>query len=178
MNFCSNKVLACFGLALFLWTSCTKETSKRDIRVKHEFSPILLINPHASTSTTLVVNGKEFRGVTGVEPFFLEITNRNAILFVTRDSVIGTLHIFDFDRNSVVSVNLGAVSFGDAIGLNKGGGRDFIESLTSDHLAVASKFLDRKTVWHVDLRRRVVTHKEVFDFDKRGIVTNRTVVSL
>jgi hypothetical protein len=73
---------------------------------------------------------------------------------------------------------LGAVSFGDAIGLDKPGDRDFIESITSDHLAVGSKFLERITVWHVDLRRRVVTDKEVFDFDKAGTLTNRTVVPL
>lgn len=168
----------CLSVTLLLWVSCSEENPKRRIRVKHDFNAMRIVNPHAWNSTTLTVNGKEFKGVTGLKPFYLETTNQNAILFVTRAAGSSTLHIFNFVSNHTISVNLGAVSFGDAIGLNRPGDRDFIESWDSNHLALASMFLNRKTIWHVDLERRAVTHKEVLDFNKSGSATNRTIVPL
>src|SRR5689334_6477471 len=121
--------------------SCSEKppqvVNRRSIQIKHAANPLRIVNPHAWSSSTLVVNGREFKGVVGSEPYYLEITNRNAILFVTRDAItVSTIHVFDFNSNDVVSVNAGAVSFGDAIGINRADDQDSVETCSSNHLAV------------------------------------------
>lgn len=136
-----------------------------------------LANPHAWASITLVVNGREFKGVVGTKPYYMEVTNKNAIVFATRDAVtLTTVHVYDFDSNSVTSVNIGAEAFGDSIGVNLAKNRDFIERLGTNELVVGSLFLWRKNLWYLDLVKKKVIRNEYFDYDPNGVVTNQGVL--
>jgi hypothetical protein len=136
-----------------------------------------LANPHAWSSTTLVVNGREFKGVTGTEPFYLEVSNKNAIVFTTMDTAtLKTVHLYDFDSDQVISVNMGASSFGSAIGLDAPDNRHFVERATSNELVVGSFFIGRKNLWYVDLGRKKVIRNEYFDYDQNNNVTNQGVL--
>jgi len=175
-------VLEIFSV-LLLASSCTDKPatsmSRKDIKVTHDANAMRLLNPHAWASTTLTVGGQEFHGVVGSEPFYLDVPKQDAVLFVTRQAAtLTTIHLYDFHSRKVTSVEAGAISFGDAIGLTRTDDHDFIESADSNHLSVASVFLWRKTVWHVDLTARKVTHKECFDYDSSNRMTNHVVVRL
>ena len=168
-------------LVVFASASCSKQAATpgvgRDIKVRGDSSLMRLANPHAWSSTTLVVNGREFKGVVGTKPYYIEVTNKNAIVFATMGpATLKTVHLYDFDVDQAISVKMGAASFGSAIGLNAPDNNHFVERLSSDELVVGSFFLGRKNLWYIDLGKKKVMRNEYFDYDLNGVVTNQGVL--
>ena len=165
----------CGIVALCGLCSCVGPSTKevyRDAQVNvTERTGWFFLSPHmASSTTSIFVFGKKYKDVRGYQPYYLEIPEKDAILFVTGPDHNG-------DGNAIVHlVNLKTkgekhcCAFDSHIGSNiyKQNGQQFeeVESVSGDKLVIRAGFSNARFRYHLDLAKP--------EFEKEeGMVPNR-----
>jgi hypothetical protein len=125
---------------------------------------------------SLEIGGKKFTDVLGYPPYYLAVTQFNAVLFVTRLNNGGTnlLHVLSLKTGQEEQIPTIA-DFGRNIGLANDGMYDYIERAGPGEVVVASESsVGRrvKTVYHLDLQAGIVDTRKVFLYDQNGQITN------
>lgn len=131
---------------------------------------------HASGSNYLMVDGKTYRGVRGLAPYYLEVPGMNAILFVTEESGRITFHIHDFSTKEDIQI-VGGSGFGWGIGGERtlsGKYRDDIESVVSNRITLVRKTLDGQVATVLNLSTKSVEGSEIVRLNTRNRDRNRS----
>jgi hypothetical protein len=134
---------------------------------------------HVSEPQYLTINGKTYKGVRGLKPFYLDIPELNSILFVTEaggEKV--TFHIISLQSKKETAIDGGTSGFGWAIGSGlKSGekGSDHIESVQSNKITIAKRSLNWKEITVLNLDAKRVERQEVYNYDQNGNTTNHSV---
>jgi hypothetical protein len=179
------------GLLLFLSVTVTlaqnphADLSKRVISRREK--PIASwINPHVSEVNVLIVDGKRFEHVRGLNQFFLRIPKTNAIVFVSdeKDYTI-TYHVYNLDSGEDIQVHARGSIFGNTIGSAKP--RDSIEDADQQSVILCNfdpsarstlpSLMDLaavKSLYVLDLHKKSVTEKTTY-LDKDGKVIRERV---
>jgi hypothetical protein len=127
-------------------------------------------------TNSLEIGGKKFTDVLGYPPYYLPVTQFDAVLFVTRLNNGGTnlLHVLNLKTGQEEQIQTIA-DFGRNIGLAGGGMCDYIERAAPGEVVVASETTVGhrvKTVYHLDLQAGIVDTRKVFLYDQNGQITN------
>jgi hypothetical protein len=127
-------------------------------------------------AASLEIGGKKFSDVLGYPPYYLAVTQFNAVLFVTRLNNGGTnlFHVLNLKNGQDEQIPTIA-DFGRNIGSTGGGMRDFIERTAPGEVVVASETSAGrrvKSVYHLDLQAGIVDTRKVFYYDQNGQITN------
>lgn len=130
----------------------------------------------AAPAGTLEMGGKKFQDVLGYPPYYLAITQFDAVLFVTRLNNGGTnlFHILNLKTGQEEQIKTRA-DFGRNIGAAGDAVRDYIMSARPDEVVVASETRagrQSRTVLRLNLRTAQVDTRVVYDYDKNGRLTN------
>ncbi len=133
-------------------------------------------NPPAAAPDTLKIGGKEFKDVLGYPPYYLAITQFDAVLFVTRVNNGGSnlFHILNLKTGQEEQIKT-RTDFGRNIGAMGGEFRDYVVSASPDEVVVASEEhagRTSKTVLHLNLRTALVDTRVVYYYDQNGRITN------
>jgi hypothetical protein len=125
---------------------------------------------------TLEMGGRKFKDVLGYPPYYLAMTQFDAVLFVTRVNNGGTnlFHILNLKTGQEEQIKTIA-DFGRNIGALGDAFRDYIVSAAPDEIVVASESRagsPMKTVLHLNLRSRLVDTRQVYCYDQNGRITN------
>src|SRR5450432_2047014 len=91
-----------FVLAAFI-ASAQTTTNNWSKRIVHKtIHPLAsFINPHTSLVDVLIIDGKRFDHVRGMNKYYLQVPNTNSIVFVTDDIDYNpTYHIFNMDTDA------------------------------------------------------------------------------
>ncbi len=112
-------------------------------------------NPHATSDTTsMKVFGRTYKNVRGTNPFYLEIPDRDSILFVTGrsyDDGQATVHVLNLTTQNVVSFPAHDSHIGMNIG-QKERAFEKIESVKGDKLVIRANYVDRKYTYYLDIK--------------------------
>jgi hypothetical protein len=127
-------------------------------------------------TNTLEIGGKKYADVLGYPPYYLAVTQFDAVLFVTRlngggSNVFHLLSVKTGQEEQIPTI----ADFGRNIGATNGGFRDYVERAGPGEVVVASESDAGnrvKTVYHLDLAAGIVNTREVFYYDSYGHVTN------
>jgi hypothetical protein len=125
---------------------------------------------------SLDIGGKKFTDVLGYPPYYLTVTQFDAVLFVTRLNNGGTnlFHVLNLKTGQEEQIP-SIADFGRNIGSAGGGMRDYIERVAPGEVVVAS---ESSTGWRVkseyrlDLQAGIVDTRKVFYYDQNGQITN------
>jgi hypothetical protein len=127
-------------------------------------------------ASSLEIGGKKFTDVLGYPPYYLAVTQIDAVLFVTRLNNAGTnlFHLLNLKTGQEEQIPSTA-DFGRNIGSAGGGMRDYVERAAPGEVVVASETSAGrrvKSVYHLDLQAGIVDTRKVFYYDQNGQVTN------
>jgi hypothetical protein len=130
----------------------------------------------AAAPSTLKIGGREFKDVLGYPPYYLTITQYDAVLFVTRvnDGGSNLFHILNLKTGREEQIKTRS-DFGLNIGATGDAFRNYIVSAKPDEVVVASEERvgqPMKTVLHLNLRSALVDTREVYYYDNNGRITN------
>jgi len=164
--------ILCFLAALGLGCSKERDWSKRIVSKKER--PIAsFINPHVSTINVLIIDGKRFDHVRGLERFYLPITPIDAILFVIDEKDYSvTYHVVKMNTGEDIAIHARDSVFGQTIG--SGSPMDAVESTGHDKLTLSTRSGPRvitKTLIELDLVKRAVITEKTYFYDKDGNVS-------
>jgi len=130
----------------------------------------------------LIIDGKRFEHVRGLEKFYLPVPKTNAIVFVVDNKDYSvTYHIYKMDTKDDVAINAKSSVFGHTIGCvnvydtveraddgkivlcnHEGGAKSTLPSLAN---------LDSvKTLYYLDLDKKTIVAEKTFYYDKGGKV--------
>ena len=117
----------------------------RDANVSTKFSlPMFLIFPdiHGSREgrTDIVFNGKTYRNVRGLKPYYIAVPQLDSILFVTVGTNV-TFHLARLDTKQVTHIDGGGSGFGTWIGWDSTyppGVSNFVSSAVSNGLMLVT----------------------------------------
>jgi hypothetical protein len=83
---------------------------------KHKYPLGYLISPHIEAVNVLIVDGKRFEHVRGVEKFYIFIPKINAIVFVTdQNNSLEFYHVYKMDTKEDIIIPTANSVFGQAI---------------------------------------------------------------
>jgi hypothetical protein len=137
-------ILLCFVATVS--TSCAHEVQTyhdKYVSAGELHSPFEILNPHMGGWSYIKVNGKTYKKVCGVAPFYLKIPELDSILFVTGDEK-KTFHIFNLKTKREIAIPGGSISFGGNIGAPRKPGEpltDWVESANTNEIVLASQGL-------------------------------------
>jgi len=121
-------------------------------------------------------NGRQFRDVLGVPPYYLDVPQLHSVLFVTRVNDGGTNAIHILDRQTGRDVEIPTIAdFGRSIGLTNGPFLEYVETVEPGKISVASESgigPPTKTVFHLNLQTAKMDSRDIFHFDRNGTITN------
>jgi hypothetical protein len=152
-------------------SSCAHRGAVGKDIVYSERKPFLaLISPHLWTEQTLYVQGKKFDRVKGRPPFFLSVTNSDRIFFVTEDKTHNeiTYHLYSLRDRFDIAVDGRFTSFGYEIGNNDPYDSERIDWIEWDKMAVSKGTKDRRTIYILDLGKRIAVSARYVDYDGFG----------
>jgi hypothetical protein len=140
-------------------------------------------NPPTAASAPdgiLNLNGKRFTDVLGYPPYYLTVTQYDAVLFVTRVNNGGSnlIHLMSKKGGQEEQIPTHA-DFGRNIGAPGGGFQDYVERAGSNELVLASETTvgqRMKTEYHLNLQTAKVDTREIFYYDPYGNITNTRVM--
>ncbi len=175
-------LLAAVAVAGVVWVLHGKRVetySDSYVRAGEIERPFDYLLVHVSKQQYMVINGKTYAGVRGMKPFYLRIPELKALLFVTEGSEYGeTFHIINLQSKKEIEIDGGTAGFGRDIGSGRKPGEpfsDYIESVASNKVTIATRSLDWKETWLLNLDSKRIERAETFDYDQSGNVTNHSV---
>jgi hypothetical protein len=134
--------------------------------------PLDALAVHSGGESFIRVGGKTYRGVRGLQPFYLRLPRLHSILFVTdvgRDGV--EFHIVRIGDWAEARIRDEKLSFGSHIGYPDTPGSpytDFVEKEGPDELVLATRYPRARTLVFLDLKARLVTKVEYDELDESG----------
>lgn len=173
-------VVLAFALAVFLlWPRRVETYRDKQVVAGQIRRPIYELAVHVSTPQFLVVNGRTYKGVKGVAPFYLEVPQLNSILFVTEAAGGITFHLVNVETKKAISIAGGDETFGGNIGGKQNTPDepygDFIEHADQNQIVAATRYPDAKKYFYLDLTSKKLS-KVVYDaYDSSGHTTNHAV---
>ena len=176
-------IIACIICAVGIWfvfVGYPVETYRdQRVRAGKMWTLVNIISPHSPADSYVEVNGKRFRRVLGLPPFYIQLPQSHWILFVTGDgSGRITFHLSDPRARDVTAIDGGKVNFGGHIGSKRAPGEaytDFIEKETSNELVLASRYPRARTRLFVDLTAKRLDHIEYEEFGEDGQVAKHQI---
>src|SRR5260370_10847369 len=161
-------LVAIFGLSsLASVCSQTNDWPKRIVSKKHR--PLAsFINPHVSTVNVLIIDGKRFEHVRGVEKFYLPVPKTNAIVFVVDEKDYSvTYHVFKMDTGEDISIHARGSVFGQSIGFSKP--EDAVEGVKGGKIVLATRYGPPTvilTIVQLDLTKKAVVGQKTLFYDQ------------
>ena len=120
-----------------------------------ERSTINYLNVHASSDTeVLTIWGREFKDVRGLNPCYLNITNKHLVLFVTGKDYDGgkaTVHLADVSNRTIRDFPAHDSYIGSNIGASETNRYERVASVDGDKLTIEAAFLARRYKYVIDL---------------------------
>jgi len=134
--------------------------------------PMDALAVHSRGENFIRVGGRTYRGVRGLQPFYLRLPQLNSILFVTDAGGDGVdFHIIKVGDWAEVRIHGEKLSFGGHIGDPDPPGSpytDFVERESSGELVLATQYPRARTRVFLNLESRKVTKVEYDEFDNDG----------
>lgn len=172
-------ILLVAGVTLCFWGKRVETYRDKNVSAGEITRPINSLAVHVSKPQYLTIQGKTYEGVRGLKPYYLDIPQWNSILFVTEDSKYKvTFHVVNLKPGNETQIDGGTSGFGWAIGSGRKAGEkgtDYIESVESNKLTIATRSLNWKATALLDLATKSVEREETFYYGESGQVTNREV---
>ncbi len=138
--------------------------------------PIQNISVHSSSEHYIKINGKTYRGVRGMAPFYLEVPELHSILFVNEEvKDRAVFHLVNVENGQEIRVDGKKSSFGHHIGSTRKPGdnfTDYVKKADSNQLILGTRYLGGRKEIHLNLRSKEVDRIEDEFFDRIG-QTNR-----
>ncbi|MES2308410.1 MAG: hypothetical protein V4507_06075 [Verrucomicrobiota bacterium] len=151
-----------FLLALLFLFKEYKEVQFNDGRISYGaiYRPILCISPHISPRSYLSVNGKIYKDVYGVPPYYIKDDQEKYLIFVTKvsndNSEKKQVHFLNLKDDFKAEINVDSSYFGWDIGTKN----DFATILDSDRVMLVSDGLsDRKETLIINLKTKTLESK-------------------
>jgi hypothetical protein len=125
------------------------------------------------------MQGRTYRGVRGLEPFYLKLPLLNAILFVTntgRDSL--AFHVIALSNLTEMKIPGEKLSFGNHIGYPDSPGSpytDYVDKESSKELVIATRYPHARTRVFLDLQAKEIAKVDYDEFDEVGNVKAHSV---
>ena len=165
-------------LSLFsLVAGCSDKKNSLSYRIvsKKERPLASAIFAHLETVNVLIIDGKRFDHVQGVEKFYIELAKMNAVLFVVDKEHKVTYHIYKMDTREDIQIEAVSISiFGWSIGMPNC--RDTIEEVGDGKIVLTTTEQDKdsgvtdKYLTTLDMEKRAVVADISITFDKAGKV--------
>lgn len=172
-------ILLCGVVAFCLWGR--KVTTYRDDKVSagEITRPLNAFAVHLSKPKYIEVGGKTYTGVRGLPPYYLDVPQLNAILFVTQQKNYNVIfHLVNIETKYDVQIDAGNSGFGWNIGSGRTPGdkyTDYVESVHSNRMRLATRSGDWKETLELNLITKLIERRETLYFDAVGQVTNRSI---
>ncbi len=135
------------------------------------------LNVHSSFPRYLTIKGQTFTSVRGSAPFYLTLTNLNAVLFVTEDFQNDTtFHVLSLETGRSASIFGGKSDFGARIGFPSSPGdkySDWIESASTNRVVVSTRAGPFKTTTVLNLSSASVERIDFYYLNAQGVPTNK-----
>jgi hypothetical protein len=134
--------------------------------------PLDTLAVHSGPENFIRVGGRMYRGVRGLQPYYLRLPLLKSILFVTSaasDAV--EFHIVKVGDWTEVKVRGEKLSFGGHIGDPDPPGSpytDYVEKESAKELVLATRYPHAKTRVFLDLQAKTVTKVDYDEFDEAG----------
>jgi hypothetical protein len=149
--------------------SQTNDWSKRIVS-KTERPLASFIFAHTGEVNVLIIDGKRFEHVRGVDRFYLLVPKTNALLFVVNEEPPSvTYHVFNMDTDEDIAIPAGMSVFGACIGIPNS--CDTIEVTEDGKLVLCDRGeadTIRKSLVYIDLKKRAVVAEKTLLYDKAG----------
>jgi hypothetical protein len=161
-------------VAVVLIGACSQNTNFSQRIVSKKERPLAsLVNPHVDAVNVLVIDGKRFERVRGVEKFYLVVPKMNAVLFVVdENNYFVTYHIFKMDTGEDIQIKAANSIFGRCIGMPNS--CDAVEEAGDGKIVLSDSGQDtdamRKSLIYLDLARKTVVAEKTIFYDKAGKV--------
>lgn len=141
--------------------------------------PINALAVHLSKPKYLTIGGKTYTGVRGLPPYYLDVPELNAVLFVTEQKNHNVVfHVVNLETKRDIQIDADSSGFGRRIGSGgKAGdpGTDYIEGVQTKRITVTMRSLDWKETMVLNLATKSIERRETLYLDASGQVTNRSV---
>ena len=161
----------------------TNDWSKRIVS-KTRRPPASFISPHVSAINVLIIDGKRFERVRGLNKYYLRVPKTNSIVFVMEDDNYRvTYHVFNMDTEEDMAIpsQSSMSSFGETIGSPNS--RDTITvgddgiivlcDLDKGAKSTLPSLADLDSVKHLiylDRNKKAIVADKTFYYDKAGKV--------
>ncbi len=177
MTTCFVLAILVIGVVTFGFLAGGAETYRdKNVQAGEIESPISAFSVHSSKTQYLIVNGKTYKGIRGLKPYYLDIPKLNSILFVTEGSKYRvTFHLVNLELKREISIDGGTSGFGSSIGSGTKPGEqfsDYIENVQSNKVTIATRSLSWKETSLLNLDSKRIERQETFLYDASGKVTN------
>ena len=171
-------ILVIGGITLSFLAGGAETYRDKNVTAGEIETPLSAFSVHTSPTKYLIVNGKTYKGIRGLKPYYLDITNLNSILFVTEGAKYKTtVHVVNLQSKREIEFQ-GVSGFGSSIGSPSKPGEkfsDYIENVQSNRITIATRSLDWKNTWVLNLESKQIEREEDFKYDAGGQVTNHSV---
>jgi hypothetical protein len=149
-------LLLLFGV--LLWPRRIEQVRQGQITGGEVRSLLATVLVHARRDHYLSVGTHTFHNVLGAPPYFIALTNLDAILFVTKKpSQNAQIHVYDLGRKEHFALNGGDTLFGHMIGGQPeppSRSWDYVESVTSSNIVIVSESWHLRERYLLDLTTR------------------------
>jgi hypothetical protein len=137
------------------YTNVAYEDDK--VKVLHK-DTVNYLNVHASHDEMwLVAFGITYKDVRGLAPFYLEIPDKDSILFVTGrtyDDGQATVHVLNYKTKKEINFPAFDSHIGREIGgTPNSGGSEKIETVKGNKVVISANFLNRQYRYYLDLQK-------------------------
>jgi hypothetical protein len=130
------------------------------------------INPHVSAVNVLIVDGKRFDRVRGVEKFYLHLPQINSIIFVVDEKDYSVnYHVYKLDTKEDITIHARGSIFGRSIGSTKP--QDAVEPMSDGKVVLSTRSGPNtltQTLIYLDLAKKAVVREKTLFFDQAGNV--------
>lgn len=130
-----------------------------------ERSTINFINVHSSTDTEVLnIWGRDYKDVRGLNPCYLELTNKHMILFVTGKNYDGgqaTVHLADIVTRKITDIPAYDSDIGSNIGATETNRYERVISVDGDQLTIEAAFLETQYKFVIDLSKPKFVRQEL-----------------
>jgi|SRR5947209_17248178 len=144
-----------------------------EIKSREETSVLNKMAPESGPRMVLSIDGREFSKVRGNIPYYLVITQLNAIYFVTdgpgQQSVC---HVFDLPSRKDTAKTTHITELGYGIGIS-GDRSESIEGVRNNIVAVSRLYNNKKCIYSLDLNVKKLTQMEILVLERGTKVLER-----
>jgi len=138
------------------------------------------INVHGGERMSLRVGGIVYKNVRGAKPYYLDVPELSAIVFVTEESESkATLHLVSNSNGKHLAIAIGGCDFGNFTGRDIQGGKagapgsNYIEFIGADTIRLVTRGYNWRSALKVNLKTKKTENEESVQFDDSGAIKSR-----